>query len=200
MQSIIFPQAKVFQPFGLGVKDGEIFLYTGTSFRKERICYYDTFAPFDFDIVEYLEDLDMIILKSSKMNFSIRISYVDYESITQDFWNSLDDNILLTRNSKICKSGKILERLQPFTAYIELYTENINSELFQFISSDQPCFSDEFLQNFFIVNCLDEKDSLERLCRIQEKESIYTMNSSFCYKFDSLENKDLYFFSYNYLF
>lgn len=195
----IFPQAKVFQPFGLGVKDGEIFLYTGTSFRKERVYYYDTFAPFDFDIVEYLEDYDIIILRSSELGFSIRISYVQYESITQDFWNSLDDNILLTKNSKICKSGKILGRLQPFTAYIELYTESINSELFQFISRDQPSFSNEFLQNFFIVNCLEE-DSMERLCRIQEKESIYTMNSSFCYKFDSLENKDLYFFSYNSLF
>ena len=196
----IFPQAKVLQPFGLGALNGKIFLYTGTSFQKERVFYYDTFSPFDFDIVEYLEDYDIIILRSSELGFSIRISYVQYESITQDFWNSLDDNILLTKNSKICKSGKILGRSQPFTAYIELYTESINSELFQFISRDQPSFSNEFLQNFFIVNCLKEEDSLERLCRIQEKESIYTMNSSFCYKFDSLENKDLYFFSYNFLF
>lgn len=200
MYNSIFPQAKIFEPFGLNTKDGNIFLSFGTSFQKSRIYYYDTFSPFDFDQVDYLEDLDMIILRSKNLGFSMRIFYVQYETITENFWNSLDNNIKLSSNSKICKSGKILGRLQPFTAYVEFYTENINSELFQFISSDQPCFSDEFLQNFFIVNCLDEKDSLERLCRIQEKESIYTMNSSFCYKFDSLENKDLYFFSYNYLF
>lgn len=195
MYNSIFPQAKIFEPFGLNTKDGNIFLSFGTSFQKSRIYYYDTFSPFDFDQVDYLEDLDMIILRSKNLGFSMRIYYVQYETITESFWNSLDNDIKLSSNSKICKSGKILGRLQPFTAYVEFYIDNTNSDLFYLITRDTQDFSSEFLQNYYIVNCLDKEDSSRSFFEIKEKESIKYMNSFSCLKYDSIEDKDLYFFS-----
>lgn len=196
----IFPQAKVFQPFGLGAKDGHIFLSTGTYYRREKIFYYDTYSPFDFEQVELLEDQNIILLKSLEFEFTVRVYFVSCPTITESFWNSLNSRKNLLQKTLLCKSGKILDRLQPFTAYVELYTEKDSSLLFQLASSDTQSYSDEFMNNFHVINCLDSKDSTERLLDIQKKESIVYMNSFSCHKYDALEDKNLYFFSYNALF
>jgi hypothetical protein len=198
--ALIFPQTNLTQPFGLGVKNGNVFFSNGSYYGKRRVYYYDTYSPIDFDSVDYNEDLDIICLHSLEYKFSIRIHFVSYKTITEKFWNSLDNNLGLSKSDKICKSGKVLERLQPFSAYLELYTDTTDSTLFQLLPDDSQSFSSEFLENYYIVNCLNPKDSSEELQQIKEKEHIQYMNSFSCLKYDSIEDKDLYFFSYNAIF
>ena len=199
-QTSIFPQSKLIYPFGLYAKKGKIFLSTGVSFGNKKFFLNDSIAPFDFDKVEYLESSDIIILRNFEFNFSIRIYDVSYDTISEEFWDSLDRGASLKRGRKICKSGKASPEDSCFLSSVEVYTDSADSILFSLVPETDRDLSEEFLDNFYMINCLNPQATLQSISELKEKESIQWMNSFQCYKQDSLENKNLFFFSYSAVF
>ena len=198
-----FPNTKVIQPFGIGAKNQELIFHTGTSFGKQKTFFYDTYTPFDFESVEYLEDKDILILHSS-FGFSVRIHHIKYESLTEEFWKALDDSSPIPANTKIGKSGK-LHYYTPFEAFIEIYTEesdNLFSSLLQirFNSCYNQEFSFDTLKAIFDIYSIDHTEGMNQIQDIQRKESISFMNSFFCKKYDSLLEKEIFLYSYTALF
>lgn len=196
----IFPHAEVYQPFGLGTQNGEIFLSMGTYFKRDKSFYYDTFAPFNFEQVDYSDKLNMITLHSLEFQFSIRIYFVKSQFISKSFLDSYINKKEILQKTLIGKNGKLLNCSHTFFTYIELYTETESSLLFELTPSKAKNFTDDFLYNYYVVNCLDLKKTSERLLDLHKKKSIEHMNSLFCYKYDKIKEKNLFFFSYNALF
>lgn len=198
----IFSNTKIIQPFGIFLKENDLIFSSSTCFGRARTFYYDVFAPFNFERVEYLEDLNLIVLHSD-FGFSMRIYNVLFETITPDFWNSLDNNKSLNRGSKICKSGKI-KYLSPFEAKLEIYSES-PSVLSSILSLKYSVnyllpYHTEMILDFLNIYGLDHEKGIQTLEEIKIKESIVLMNSFICIKKDKILNKNLTFFSYNALF
>lgn len=198
-----FPNTKAIYPFGLAFKNHSIQFNVGSTFGKKKTFFYDTYSPFEFKSVEYLEDLDMIVLHS-EFGFSVRIYSVQYETITEDFWIALDSNSSIQEQTKIGKSGK-LRYYSPFEAYIEIYSENSHSILnsileVKYNSSQREPYSLETLFQFFDVYSIEHSEGLRQLKDYTEKESISMMNSFVCQKKDDLLDKEVFFYSYNALF
>lgn len=204
-QTDIFPQAKLFKPFGLGVQENVLSLHWGTFFQKKKIFLFDIFAPFTFEEVEYLEDLDMVVLHSIAYGFSLRVYFVSYETLTLDFWDALDTSSPLPARTKIGKSGKILGSLQPFSTYVELYADSPDSILPELFLKKFPDFSLEdftkdFIQSYADINCIGVPKLWDCFRRTKEKESIDSINSFSCVKHDDLLDKTLTFYSYSSMF
>lgn len=204
-QISLFPQAKVLYPFGLGVQDNSLTLHWGTFYQKKRIFYYDIFSPFNFNSVEYFEDMDMIVLHSTEYGFSIRVYFVSYETLSLDFWEALDGNKQLRHNAKIGKSGKVFRTLEPFTTYMEMYSNSEDSILPDLFLKKYPeyspgDFTEEFLHNYTDISCIKLVDLLDTFQRIKEKESILSINSFSCVRHDELLDKEVTFYSYSSMF
>lgn len=193
----IFPQAKVFKSFGINVEKQDLNICFGTSFKRDNHFLYNSFSPFDFDRVEYLEDKDIIVLHSDEFGFSLRIYFVSFKTITLDFWKSLDSKSEIKNNIKICKSGKYDKNTSSFFAYTELYASTSKSILFQLFPDYKSDYTDGFLNTLFNINNLDFESSIKSIHDIKEKESISTMNSFCIQKYDSILEREIPFFSYN---
>lgn len=193
----IFPQAKMFKSFGLDVTNQNLDILNGTFFKRENHFLYNTHSPFEFDKVEYLEDLDIIVLHSLEFGFSLRIYNVSYESITTEFWNALDFNSKIKNNFKFCESGKYSKEYSTFYAYVELYASDEKSILFQLFPDYKSDYTDGFLNSLFNIYNFEFEESIEKIYDIKKKESISSMNSFSIKKFDSILEKEISFFSYN---
>lgn len=193
----IFPQAKIYQPFGLNFLEDKVNISSGTYFNRTGEFFYNTVSPFNFDKVEYLEDNDLIVLHSEEFGFSLRLYFVSYKSITSDFWNALDLNSGIKNKIKICKSGKYLKGISTFVAYTEMYASSNDSILFQIFPEKNIKYSTDYLKSLFSLYNLDIEKSFENFEEIKKKESISMINSFLIKKFDSILQKEISFFSYN---
>lgn len=198
----IFPGTKILQPFGIFLDKDQISFSSKTSFGKAETFLYDVIAPFDFERVEYLEELDLIVLHSN-FGFSFRIYNVSFASITQEFSNALDNGTILKRNMKICKCGEVKYH-SPFKAHIEIYAESYS--VFSSILSMRfpttylkPYDMDMIIQ-FLNIFCIDHEKGIKELKELKEKESIKLMNPFLCIKKDKLLDKELIFYSFSALF
>jgi len=198
----VFSKTKILQPFGICLEDNKINFSSRTCFGKNRTFYYDTYSPFNFEEVEYLEDLNLIILHSN-FGFSFRIYNVVYESITPEFWKSFDNRTLLKMNTKICKSGEV-KYYSPFKGYVEIYSEkhSVLSAILglRYETSYLEEYDINMILSFFDIYCIDHREGINRLNEIKEKESIALMNPFLCIKKDKLLDKELIFYSFNALF
>lgn len=198
----MFPRTKILSPFGICFKENTLSFSSKTYFGKDKTFFYDTLSPFDFERVEYLEDLDLIVLHSN-FGFSFRISNVIYSTITKEFWNSLDNKKVLKRGTKICKSGNI-KYCSTFGAEIEFYSEehSIFSTILKLRYNE--AYLEEYdinmLISFFDIFNINHKRGLNEIEEIRETNSISLMNPFLCIKKDKLLNKELIFYSYNALF
>lgn len=198
----VFNNTKVIQPFGLYLNNGKLSFSSKTCFGRSKTFLYDVIAPFDFERVEYLEDLDMIILHS-KFDFSFRIYNVNYASITQEFSNALDDKTTLKMNTKICKCGEV-KYYSPFEASVEIYAKDhsvLSSILFlRYATSYLDPYDINMVLQLLDIYCIDHLKGMEYIKELKEKESISLMNPFLCIKKDKLLDKELIFYSFNALF
>lgn len=191
----IFPQTRVSKPFGLDVINHQINLSFGTCFYKPKTFAYDSFSPFTFEEAYYLDDYKILTLVSKKLGFSIRLYDIDEASFSEELIATLLKKKPLDIGSFLCKSGSFFKELESFNAYIEVFAFSKDSSLFQLLPAIQNQYTEAFLSEYYIVNCLNEKEASERLLELYSSNQVHLMNSYFCSKFDIIENQNLYFFS-----
>ena len=155
--------------------------------------------------MEYLEDLDMVVLHSIAYGFSLRVSTFPMKPSPWTSGMLWTPPALSPARTKIGKSGKILGSLQPFSTYVELYADSPDSILPELFLKKFPDFSLEdftkdFIQSYADINCIGVPRLWDCFRRTKEKESIDSINSFSYVKHDDLLDKTLTFYSYSSMF
>ena len=199
-----YPQTKLFSPFGIGIKERTVRFNFGSFFGRSGSFLYKTIAPFDFEKVEYNEDLDIITLHSS-FGFIIRLYDIKYETITNEFWDSFDNKTVLRKNSEICKSGKVRVN-HTSLAYMELISESTDSLLYDLLKLKFETvnlfedYSFDCLSKFFDIYAIEHTDGMNQIKTSKKDHKIQFMNSLWSSRYDKLLDKDVFFYSWNALF
>jgi hypothetical protein len=200
----LFPQTKLYLPFGIGIKEGRLTFNTTSCYKRPNSFLYDTFSPFTFEECEYKEKEQLLILYNS-FNFSVRIFFFKKECFSSLLLSHIEKNKKIEKNSFLGISGKQYLK-NNFISCVQIVSEKENEILLDLLKIKYPSielftnYPVERLLKLFDIYGIEHKQGFTQFEEIRKEAKAYFLNDFLSKQYDPIVDKEIFFYSWNFLF